>query len=82
MSVCVCWCLWWRHTLSLADAVSHQPHLISSSVYVCAYLHMQIDIDVSVFMEQSGAHQVLCILVRAVSVCESVYIRVCVCVFT
>lgn len=30
------------------------------------------------FMEQSGAHQVLRILVRAVSVCESVYIWVCV----
>lgn len=33
------------------------------------------------FMEQSGAHQVLCILVWAVSVCESVYIWVWVCLY-
>lgn len=73
LSVLVCCCLWWRDTLSLADAVSHQLHLISSSVYVCAYLHMQIDIDVSVLWSKVARIKCCAFLSK---------LLVCVCVFT
>lgn len=81
MSVCVCWCLWWRRTLSLADAVSHQPHLISSSVYVRAYLHMQIDIDVSVLWSKVARIE-CCAFLSEQLVCVRVCTYECVCVFT